>query len=150
MKIKIFEIKKVKEEEIDQFLAEHDIAQEGLLVRNDWIVVSYFDKSIGLRPGDMVESLEKTLAAIQGDILAWTIDLTTLEGKLQTLIDLRKDFEDHPDKPKMNPSPSELNVKIDKIQNGITNTKNMIDDHKIKMEAVKKVMAAVKAGEFTL
>lgn len=137
-KIKIFFPEELKSDPecINKFMAEHDVPANGIVVKDNFIVVNYFDKSVGINSFDHVAELSRELAGHQTNIRDWTLELRWHEQ-------FTPENDKRPDGERKNPSPTEANVNVAQFRKRIEDEKKRIE---FKMEMIKQF----ESGDFVI
>lgn len=135
-KIKVFDLNKVKDDEINKFLSEYDVLKDGINIREHRMIISYFEKTDGLTKEDHIESLRMDLIGHQKNLLNWEVEIRWF-NQFTIGNDTR------PEGSRMNPSSSEANNQVQTL------TKR-VEETKLRMALTKKLIADLESGEFVV
>ena len=127
---------KADPEIVNKFMAEHDVPANGIVIREDFVLLNYFEKTIGLNSFDHVAELSKELSGHQTNIRDWTLDLRQVEP-YTTENDTRPEGE------RMKPSPTEANVQVAQF-------KKRIETEKVRIDLILSMIKEFESGELVI
>ena len=137
-KLRIFKIEDVikNPEEFNKFINESEVPDSGVIIKENFVSVQYYDKSMGLTKEDHAKELTVRITGHQSNIRDWELDLRYW-NQFTTGNDKRPEGE------RMEPSTSEANNNAKKLEKRIESEKN-------RMEILKQLLAEVQSGEFVI
>ena len=137
-KVKVFfpEELKADPECINKFMTEHDVPANGIVVKDNFVLVNYFDKAYGVNSFDHVAVLSRDIAGEQNNILDWILDLRWSEQ-------FTSDNDTRPEGDRIKPSNNEANVQVAQL------TKR-IEESKVKIAMRMKMIAELISGELVI
>ena len=137
-KLRIFEVKDLirDPETFNQFINANEVPENGVVIKENFVSVQYYDKSLGFTKEDHIKELTVRITGHQSNLRDWELDLRYW-NQFTTGNDKRPEGE------RMEPSTSEANINAKKLEKRIESEKN-------RMEILKQLLAEVQSGEFVI
>ncbi len=137
-KLRVFKIEEIAKnpEEFNKFINESEVPDSGVVIKENFVSVQYYDKSMGLTKEDHVKELTVAYTGHQSNVRDWELDLRYW-NQFTTGNDTRPEGE------RMEPSTSEANNNVKKLEKRIKDTRN-------RMALLLQMIKDLESGELVV